>query len=113
MLKRVSFKNFKSFVDLTTIDLEETKSEILEDSNVYNGILKGCAFYGANASGKTNALLSITFLLDLLFKESDIDTRILVSRYSKKENMFFEYTFEFPVLFFAGCPLLVSRLAFS
>ena len=57
MLTKVRFKNFKSFVNEAVINLEPTKSEILKDTNIYNDVLKGCCFYGSNASGKTNALL--------------------------------------------------------
>lgn len=32
-----------------------------------NGVLKDCAFVGANASEKSNVLLSVKLLLDLLF----------------------------------------------
>jgi AAA15 family ATPase/GTPase len=63
MLKRVRFKNFKSFVNETIIELDASKSNILLDTNVENNIVKGCCFYGfANASGKTNALNAITLL---------------------------------------------------
>jgi len=34
--------------------------------------LKGVAFYGANASGKSNVLWAIRFLLDELFGEEKI-----------------------------------------
>ena len=47
MLKSVKFKNFKIFKNETIIDLTASKSEILKDTNVYNGILKGGLFYGS------------------------------------------------------------------
>ena len=93
MLKRVRFKNFKSFAEETIIDLEATKSNILLDTNVSTGILKGCCFYGGNASGKTNALAAVTFLLDLLFKDY-ISNPTNICLFNKDESMYFEYTFE-------------------
>ena len=92
MLKRVKFKNFKSFVNETIIDLEATKSNILSNTNVYNGILKGCCFYGGNASGKTNALNAITLLLDLFFKDILIPPTAK-SIFNNEKTMYFEYTF--------------------
>lgn len=92
MLTRVRFKNFKSFTKETIISLEATKSQILEDTNVSNGVLKGCCFYGGNASGKTNALNAITFLLDMFFKNISIDPT-LITIFNKEKTMYFEYTF--------------------
>ena len=69
MLKQVKFKNFKSFTKETVISFEMTKSEILSETNVNNNILKGCCFYGSNASGKTNALNAISLLLDGSYHE--------------------------------------------
>ena len=92
MLLQVRFKNFKSFTQETIIDLRPSKSEILEKSNTYQGVLKGCCFYGSNASGKTNALISMTYLLDLLFKDG-IDMRTAITLFNKEPTMFFEYTF--------------------
>ena len=92
MLKRVRFKNFKSFVSETIIDLEASKSNILLDTNVENDIVKGCCFYGANASGKTNALNAITLLLDLFFKDVLINPT-WKSIFNNEKTMYFEYTF--------------------
>ena len=93
MLKEVSFKNFKSFTKETTISFVPTKSEILSDTNIYEDVLNRCCFYGANASGKTNALGAISLLLDLLFK--DIVPNALFTLFNKEKTMFFRYTFEF------------------
>ena len=93
MLKKVRFKNFKSFTKETIISFEPTKSQILENTNTYNNILKGCCFYGSNASGKTNALNSITLLLDLFFKNIQIDPT-LITIFNKEKVMYFEYTFD-------------------
>ena len=92
MLQSVKFKNFKSFTKETIIDLRPSKIEYLEDTNIFNGILKGCAFYGSNASGKTNALNAVTILLDLLFKPFSVPSDAF-TRFNEEKKMFFEYTF--------------------
>ena len=92
MLTKVRFKNFKSFVNEVVINLEPTKSEILKDTNIYNDVLKGCCFYGSNASGKTNALNAITLLLDMLFKNI-VNNVQLVTIFNNEPYMYFEYTF--------------------
>ena len=92
MLKRVRFKNFKSFVYETIIDLDASKSNILLNTNVENDIVKGCCFYGANASGKTNALNAITLLMDFFFKDVLINPT-WKSIFNNEKTMYFEYTF--------------------
>lgn len=93
MLESVKFKNFKSFTGETLIDLRPSKIEYLNDTNISKeGILKGCAFYGSNASGKTNALNAITILLDLLFKPYAISPDWF-TRFNKERKMSFEYSF--------------------
>lgn len=92
MLTKVRFKNFKSFVNEVVINLEPTKSEILKDTNTYNDVLKGCCFYGSNASGKTNALNAITLLLDMLFKNIVKNVQ-LITIFNNEPYMYFEYTF--------------------
>ena len=93
MLESVKFKNFKSFTAETLIDLRPSKIEYLNETNVSNdGVLKGCAFYGSNASGKTNALNAITILLDLLFKQYVVSPDTF-TRFNNEKKMWFEYTF--------------------
>jgi AAA15 family ATPase/GTPase len=94
MLEKVRFKNFKSFTKETVISLIPTKSEILKETNIFDDTLKGCAFYGGNASGKTNALNSITLLLDLLCTNSSFDAGQFVSLFTKEKSMWFEFTFK-------------------
>ncbi len=67
MLKSYEITNFKSFKKTTTIDLTSTSYELLTDRNTKDGILKGLLFVGANASGKSNAIIAVRFLLELLF----------------------------------------------
>ncbi len=93
MLVKIKFNNFKSFSSETVIDLAPSKIEYLKDANIFNNILKGCAFYGANASGKTNALNAITLLLDLLFKNYTVQID-LFSRFTKSNTMSFTYVFK-------------------
>lgn len=95
MLKRVRFKNYKSFIRETTISLEKTKFSILEGTNTKDNLLKGCAFFGGNASGKTNALNAISVLLDLLFVAIPVDLAPQITLFNKEKTAFFEYTFEF------------------
>ncbi len=76
------------------ISLVPTKSEILNESNIYDDTLKRCAFYGSNASGKTNALNSVTLLLDLLRTDCSFNTGGLVTWFNKGKTMWFEFTFK-------------------
>lgn len=91
MLKKVRFKNFRCFSKETIIDFTKTKYELLEETNTYNDIVKGAFFWGANASGKSSSLLSISILFDLLFKEINVTGSLCF--FSKAKEMFFEYTF--------------------
>lgn len=95
MLKTVRFKNYKSFIQETTISLEKSKLSILEETNTKNNLLKGCAFYGSNASGKTTALNAISILLDLLFVNAPVDLASQITLFNKEKTAFFEYTFVF------------------
>ena len=72
MLKSVVFENSLSFKNRTVIDLTPSKISYLSNSNIYNGVLKGCAFYGANASGKSNALSVINLLIESLLTEAGL-----------------------------------------
>lgn len=93
MLKLVKFRNYKSFSEETTIDLNPSKIEYLSTTNIYDNTLKGCAFYGGNATGKTCAINVIGLLLDLLFKEFHFDD-FSYSKFSANNKSFFEYTFD-------------------
>ncbi len=93
MLETVKFKNFKSFTNETFVDLRPSKIEYLNETNISKeGVLKGCAFYGSNASGKTNALNAITILLDLLFKPYSVSPDCF-TRFNEEKKMWFEYGF--------------------
>ena len=51
MLSKITLDNFKSFKNKTTIDLAKTNYTILPQNVADNGVLKGCIFVGAIASG--------------------------------------------------------------
>jgi AAA15 family ATPase/GTPase len=88
MLKKLIIKNFKSFKNETTIDFTKTNYTFLSDINVADiGILKGALFVGANASGKSNMILAIRLLLDLLFKENEINAALLLCVISDENEM--------------------------
>lgn len=95
MLEKVCFKNYKSFARETIIDFTPSRIEYLSETNVQNGVLKGMAFYGSNASGKTNALLSITLLLDLFFINGAVIKPDMFSLFAADKKMWFEYSFRF------------------
>ena len=83
MLKSFEMTNFKSFKTHTKINLEKTNYQTLLGTNVKNNVVKGAMFVGANASGKTNILLAIKFLLDCLFGKSDINFNAYFCIFSK------------------------------
>ena len=94
MLKKLIIKNFKSFKNDTTIDFTRTNYTFLSDINVAdNGILKGALFVGANASGKSNVILAIQLLLELLFKEKEINSGILLCLFSDNTEFSLDYYF--------------------
>ena len=73
MLKYYEVSTFKSFKNKTKFDLEKTNYQMLSDVNVKNNILKGAMFVGANASGKSNAIIAIKFLLDGLLGKNEVN----------------------------------------
>ncbi len=94
MLKKIKLENYVTFIKPTEIEFSATNYKFLESENVgSNRILKGCLFVGENASGKTNILLSIKFLLDLLFSNNEIDLLSKKSFYTDKTTYKITYTF--------------------
>lgn len=93
MLKKVEIKNFKSFKNLTEIDLSKTNYNFLSQNVNKDGILKGCIFVGPNASGKSSVVLSIKLLLDFLFKDRNIKLGVLKSLLSEDESFSLTYSF--------------------
>ena len=67
MLAKMYLTNFLSFADRTEFDFTASKYSILGKTNVYNNeLLKGALFIGPNASGKSNALEGLSFLIELV-----------------------------------------------
>ena len=67
MLTKMYLTNFLSFCDRTELDFTASKDTILSDTNVSdNGILKGALVIGANASGKSNVLRGLKFIINLI-----------------------------------------------
>ncbi|MCK8828000.1 ATP-binding protein [Natroniella acetigena] len=94
MLSRITLTNFKSFKNKTEIDLYRTRYKFLEDTNVAsNDVLKGALFLGANASGKSNIILAMKLLLDLLFRERNINSGLFKCLFS--DNMTFSIDYYF------------------
>lgn len=66
MLTKMALTNFLSFSKRTEFDFTASKYSILGETNVYDGVLKGALMIGPNASGKSNVLKGIAFLIDLM-----------------------------------------------
>ena len=94
MLKKYIIKNFKSFKNETVIDLEKTNYQMLSSFNTVDKLLKGTMFVGPNASGKSNAILAIKFLLDNLFGKDDINFDNYICLFSNNPIMELNYEFE-------------------
>ena len=94
MLKSYEVTNFKSFKNRTKFDLEKTNYQMLSKTNVNGNILKGLMFVGANASGKSNAVIAVKFLLDCLFGRLDVNTEAYMCMFSGNPVMTLEYCFD-------------------
>ena len=95
MLLRVGLNNFKSFRKFTEIDFTKTNYKILEDTNVYdNKILKGAIFVGGNATGKTNIILSLKILLEMLFSDKIVNLCNYRCLYSGLNRISLDYEFD-------------------
>ena len=57
MLKKVKFKNFRSFTRETLIDLNASKIEYLGETNCIDGILKGVSFFWSECLWKNKRSL--------------------------------------------------------
>lgn len=95
MLQNYTLEGFKSFKHNTEVDLKKTQYQTLEKDNIYDGILKGCMFVGGNASGKTNVIEGLRFLLYALFSKGDINYDRFLCLFS--ESGMFENTYEFRI----------------
>lgn len=93
MLQNYTLEGFKSIKNLIEIDLKKTQYQILEKTNTQNGLLKGCMFVGGNASGKTNIIEGLRFLLNALFRRAEISWDEYLCLFS--DTQIFENTYSF------------------
>ena len=94
MLKSYEVSNFKSFKNKTKFDLERTNYQMLSATDLKGNTLKGLMFVGANASGKSNAVIAIKFLLDSLFGKLDVNMAACICLFSENPEMSLAYTFD-------------------
>lgn len=106
MLTKITIENFKSYKESTIIDFKATGYEILNNVNkTKDNILKGAIFVGGNATGKSNVLKAIKFLLELLVWNAKLNVIDYVCLFSGR-NMKLEYEFEFEnilINYFVSC----------
>lgn len=67
---------------------------MLSATNLKGNTLKGLMFVGANASGKSNAVIAIKFLLDSLFGKLDVNMAACICLFSENPEMSLAYTFD-------------------
>ena len=95
MITKMYLTNFLSFLNRTEFDFTASKYTILGERNVFdNSILKGALFIGPNASGKSNSLKGIAFLINMIKGEGESFERYRC-RFSKKPFVILEYEFVF------------------
>ncbi|RAU97142.1 ATP/GTP-binding protein [Paenibacillus sp. YN15] len=94
MLRSIEMENFRSFKNRTKIDMTATGYKSLSGTNVHKDIVKGCFLFGANASGKTNAIRALEILLDLLFAEKISTLTSDRCLFSRKKEIFIKYEFD-------------------
>lgn len=67
MLKKMYLTNFMSFKERTEFDFTASKYSILGEKNVSdNNVLKGALLIGPNASGKSNVLKGLSFIIKMI-----------------------------------------------
>ncbi len=93
MLESIKLKDYTTFIKETIFDFKATNYKILNETNVKDKILKGALFVGENASGKTQTLKAIVFLLDLVLGNSEITFLDKKSLYTKGTQFSLEYIF--------------------
>ncbi len=82
MIIKFSVQNFSSFKEEQTLSFEADKSNHLENYYVINSetghrLLKLGLIYGANASGKTNFIIALEFLRQMVLEPEEKKTEIL------------------------------------
>ena len=67
MLTKMYLTNFLSFKERTEFDFTASKYSILSKTNVYEKeMLKGALLIGPNASGKSNALIGLSVIIEMI-----------------------------------------------
>lgn len=94
MLRKMYLTNFLSFSERSEFDFTASKYSILAQDNVYNETLKGALFIGPNASGKSNALSGLAFIIKLI-KGDGVDFENYKCIFNKKTIITAEYEFIF------------------
>lgn len=94
MLTKVIIENFLSFCQKEEFDLIATKYQGLQETNVFEGVGKAALIVGPNATGKSNLILSIKKLLDMLFVDNYKSSPLELCVFSDKNIMKFEYHFK-------------------
>ncbi len=93
MLTKITLHNFKSFKNTASVDLTKTNYTILPQNVSDNGVLKGCIFVGANASGKSTVILGMKLLLDFLFSERNLNSGIFLCMFGESPCYSLSYEF--------------------
>ena len=93
MLTKITYSNFKSIKNTVTVDLMKTNYSILPQNVADNGVLKGCIFVGANASGKSTMILGVKLLLDFLFSERNLNSGIFLCMFADSNCYSISYEF--------------------
>ncbi len=93
MLTKITLNNFKSFKNTASVDLTKTNYTILPQNVADNGVLKGCIFVGANASGKSTIILGVKLLLDFLFSERNLNSGIFLCMFGDTPRYSLSYEF--------------------
>jgi len=73
MLINYKFKNFRSFKDWTSLSMKASRQTTLNDNLIRNynlRILPSSVIYGANASGKSNSIMSLVVMKDIVLSGS-------------------------------------------
>ena len=95
MITKMYLTSFLSFLNRTEFDFTASKYSILGEKNVFdNSVLKGALFIGPNASGKSNSLKGIAFLINMI-KGEDEFFEPYRCRFSKNPLVILEYEFVF------------------
>lgn len=92
MLKSIELTNYKSFSSTSNISFESKKYDYLEQ-NTLNGVLRGTFIIGSNASGKTNLLKAIRFIVDLLYGNDVQEFFMNTCLFSDEKQSKVKYTF--------------------